>query len=327
VETIPDSDTLVGSTSIPKSEAHIHVSVIIVSWNVREYLVECIKSVQRMSAGFPIEIVVVDNASSDGTVECIKKAFPSVLLIANSTNVGFARANNQGLAVARGHYTLFLNPDTLLLNDALKVLAQFLDEHQEAGFVGPRLLGADGETQGACARPFLSFKQAIIETVLPYSMSGLYKPPVVDYETAGSVDAISGAAMMARTAFIRSLGGFGNQFLHCGEDVDLCWRADRSGKHNWYLPSARVFHYLGKSAEQDRTVTATKVLFSTYEYILATHGKGKAFIYKAAVITIQIPLTLVRGLIKCISGEETWKELAMHLRMARRLARWHFPLD
>ena len=242
------------------------LSIVIVSWNVRELLRQCLLSVnsnQNSSEASSIqsgrqlktEIIVVDNASTDGTVEMVRSEFPDVRVIANSENVGFTRGNYQALAQARGRYLFLLNPDTKLHPGALHTLLDYMDAHPRVGIAGPRLFYGDGTTQSS-RRRFPNLATAFLESTklqqwFPHNriLSRYYMLDTSDDATQ-SVDWVNGSAMFVRRELYEQIGGLDETFFMYSEELDWCYRAKQAGWEEIYLPTAQITHYEGKSSEQ-----------------------------------------------------------------------------
>jgi len=231
------------------------ISVIIVSYNVRDFLQQCLHSVYEASHNLNTEIFVVDNRSVDGTADMIRKNYPGVHLIANSENLGFGKANNQALKTARGKYILFLNPDTIIREDTLDVMFRFMEENPETALAGCKILNTDGSLQLACRRSFPRPSVAIpkllgLSALFPgnrylakYNLT--YKDPDESY----SVDAVSGSFMFCRRDIIQELNGFDEWFFMYGEDLDLCYRVQEKGYIVSYVPGTTIVHYKGESSK------------------------------------------------------------------------------
>ena len=258
------------------------VSIIIVSWNVRELLRRCLQSVRQQTAddrlpinsdacGLSSEILVVDNASNDGTVEMLRAEFPTVRVIANTENVGFTRANNQALAVAQGRYLFLLNPDTELRANALQTLFDYAEANPRVGMIGPQLLYGDGTPQSS-RRRFPTLATAFLESTklqqwFPRNriLSHYYMLDTRD-DAIQPVDWINGSAMFARRELYDQIGGFDEGFFMYSEELDWCYRAKQAGWQIVYLPTAQITHYEGKSSEQavarrDIYFNSSKILF------------------------------------------------------------------
>lgn len=244
------------------------LSVVIVSWNVCDLLRRCLRSVLDANAEHPpanTEVIVVDNASVDGSVEMVRSEFDSVHLIANSDNRGFPAANNQGLDAGRGRYVLLLNPDTEVVDDALATMVSFADAHPDVGIVGPRLLNPDGSVQSSRRRfPTLTtafFESTWLEPYAPRRMLERYYVLDRPNDTLQDVDWLTGAALMARRSAIEQVGPLDEGFFMYSEELDWCRRFREAGWRVVYLPTAQIVHHVGKSSEQ--VVAARHIHFQT----------------------------------------------------------------
>lgn len=231
------------------------ISIIIVSYNVKTFLQHCLHALQKSCTGFSTEIFVVDNHSIDGTPEMLRRDFPGLRLIANNENLGFGKANNQALKEATGKYVLFLNPDTLIEENTLRVLFDFMEQSPQAGICGPKILNADGTLQLACRRSFPSPRVALpkllgLSALFPKSkLFGKYNLTYKDPDESYPVDAVSGSFMFCRGDLVRELGGFDEDFFMYGEDLDLCRRVQLAGKQVYYVPDTTIIHYKGESSK------------------------------------------------------------------------------
>ena len=231
------------------------LSIIIVSWNVCDYLVDCIESILKNCRLLQYEIIVIDNASTDGTVDLIKNKYPGLILIINDTNKGFAYANNQGIRQARGRYLLFLNPDTIIKPDAVEKMLTFLEQNKDVGAIGPRLLNKDLTIQHS-VRTFPTFRGALYRhTILRYF--GLFKNHhekwrMKDFKSdrLTDVDQLMGAAILAEKDLVLKMGGFDERFFMYYEEADFCYRIKKAGYRIVYFPDASIIHLGGKSARQ-----------------------------------------------------------------------------
>jgi len=310
----------------------VDLSVVIVSWNVRELLRRCLQSVvyspqssvlsrtQDDDQGLRTEIIVVDNASSDGSVEMVRAEFPQVRLIANERNLGFTRGNNQGLALSRGRYVLFLNPDTEVVGDALATMVHYMDDHPDVGALGPLLRYPDGSVQSS-RRRFPTLGTALFESTLlelwwpgnPWARR--YRMADWPDDVEQEVDWVVGACLLARREVLDQVGGFDEGFFMYSEEMDLCRRIKAAGWRVVYLPSAQVIHHEGKSSEQ--VVPARHIHFQTSKvrYFRKYHGS-----WAAEVLRLFLLITYVYQMV-----EEGLKWLLGHkrpLRAARVRAYW-----
>ena len=222
------------------------LSVIIVSYNVRLLLEECLRSVEKALAGIEGEIFVVDNNSPDNTIGYLQPRFPEVHFIANKENVGFARANNQAIRQSEAEYVLLLNPDTVVYENTLRESVAFMDSHPEAGGVGVRMLTREGEpapeSRRAVPTPWIAFLK-MIGCSKKYYMSDL------PWDKPGKIEVISGAYCMLRHKALDQIGLLDETFFMYGEDIDLSYRLLKGGWQNWYLP-LDIIHYKGESTQK-----------------------------------------------------------------------------
>jgi GT2 family glycosyltransferase len=230
------------------------VSVIIVSYNTRELLRECIESILcEQGDGLGVEVIVVDNASADGSAAMVAEQFPQVRLIANPDNRGFGAACNQGLEVARGRYALILNADIRAQPDALQRLVAFMDAHPDAAVCGGQLRYPDGRIQPSCARDLTLWwvfcEQSLLAKLFPRTrLFGGYWRTHWDFSATIETEQVMGACMMLRRPFPRFDEDY---FLYC-EDTDLCYRVRQAGGKIYYVHDAVFVHHLGASGEPQR---------------------------------------------------------------------------
>lgn len=272
----------------------IDLSIIIVSWNVEALLAACLDSIAAALAApqagpLSAEVIVVDSGSTDGTVARLRCDYPHVTLLAQPENIGFTRANNLGLKAARGRYLLLLNPDTVVLDDALGEMVRFLDANPDVGLVGPHTRNSDGTTQST-RRRFPSLAVAFFEStwLQPYAPRHLLDSYyVIDgngvHETI-EVDWVQGSAIMARRAVYEQVGGLDEGYIMYSEELDWCRRAKDAGWRVVYVGSADIIHHGGKSSEQ---VTArAHILFqqSKLRYFRLYHGRPAAAVLRAFLL-------------------------------------------
>jgi len=222
------------------------LSIVIVSYNVRGYLENCLQSVSRALEGIEGEVFVVDNHSDDDSVETVRTQYPWVRLIENQENMGFSRANNIAIREARGEYVLLLNPDTIVEEATLREVLRFMDEHLKAGGAGVMMHNADGslapESRRALPTPWVSCLKMLGFTKR-YYMSHL------PWDQPGKIEVISGAFCFLRKKALDEVGLLDEDFFMYGEDIDLSYRLLKSGWENWYLPYP-ITHFKGKSTQK-----------------------------------------------------------------------------
>ena len=222
------------------------LSVVIVNYNVRLLLEECIKSVEKALDGIEGDIFVIDNNSSDGSVEYIRDRFPKVHIIANKENLGFARANNQAIRMTDAEYILLLNPDTVVYENTLRGCLDFMDANPEAGGVGVRMLTREGkvapESRRAVPTPWVAFLKML-------GLTSRYYMSHLPWDKPGRIEVVSGAFCMLRHKALDQIGLLDEDFFMYGEDIDLSYRLLKGGWQNWYLPYD-IIHYKGESTQK-----------------------------------------------------------------------------
>ncbi len=229
------------------------VSVIIVSWNARDYLAQCLDSLTPESCAYPMEIIVVDNSSSDGSPECVEQRYPHVRLIRSGGNLGFAKGNNLGIAQAKGKYFCLVNSDVKVLKDCITRLVDFAETHPEAGMVGPYVFGGDGKLQRSC-RGFpgvwnMFCRALALDSIFPKMkvFSG-FSMTYWAHDTGREVDVLSGCFWLARREAVEKIGGLDESFFMYGEDIDWCRRFWQGGWKLFFVPEAKAIHYGGGSS-------------------------------------------------------------------------------
>lgn len=234
----------------------MRLSIVIVNYNVRYFLEQCLHSVEEAINGLDCEVFVVDNNSVDGSNEMVISKFPWVKLIANKENVGFSKANNQAINISGGDYVLLLNPDTVLEHDTLGKCVSFMDEHPDAGGLGIKMVDGKGkflpESKRGLPTPGVAFYKIFgLSSIFPRSKTfGKYHLGYLDNDKIHQVDILSGAFMMLRKKTLEKVGLLDETFFMYGEDIDLSYRITKGGYKNYYFPEARIIHYKGESTKK-----------------------------------------------------------------------------
>ncbi|MCK9408497.1 MAG: glycosyltransferase [Bacteroidetes bacterium] len=255
------------------------ISVIIVNYNVREFLNNALVSLSKALEGYSSEVFVVDNASDDGSIELIQKNFPQVILVANTENVGFAKANNQALALSTGKYILLLNPDTLVQEETFSALIDFFYHHSNAGMVGCKILNPDGSLQLPCRRsfptPWTAFTKTFgLSALFPKSkLFARYNLTYLDPDQSYEVDAVSGSFMMITRDVYNTIGGLDETFFMYGEDLDWCFRVQQMGWKVYYVPTTSIIHYKGESTKRS-DIDELKVFYQAMRLFVRKHHTG-----------------------------------------------------
>ncbi len=269
------------------------LSVVIVNYNVKAFLEQCLIAIERARGDLNIEVFVVDNASVDGSQAMVRKRFPNVELIENSRNVGFATANNQALKRAQGEYVLIINPDTLIQEDTLVVLKQYLDQDPSVGAVGCKLLNPDGSFQIASRRsfptPWVAFSRIVgLSLLFPKSrLFGKYNLTYLDPDIETEVDVLAGSLMMMRRSVLGQVGFFDEEYFMYGEDIDLSYRIKKAGWRIVYTPKTKVIHYKGESTKKSDFSVITN-FYSTMLVFVRKHFSGRYSFALRIVLTIGI---------------------------------------
>jgi O-antigen biosynthesis protein len=270
----------------------LDLSIIIVNYNVKEFLQNLLHSISKSSAHLNYEIIIVDNASNDGSVEFIREKFPDVILIANEENLGFSRANNIGMKVAKGKYILLINPDTLVSEDTLGKMTDFFQQNPKVGLAGCKILNPDGTLQLACRRsfpgPWTSFcKVTGLSNLFPQSrLFAKYNLTFLDPDQSYEVDAISGSFMMFRKELYEKIGGLDENFFMYGEDLDFCYRTQKAGYKVFYVHSTQIIHYKGESTKRSG-LDETKIFYNAMHLFVKKHLSGSflvGMILQSAII-------------------------------------------
>lgn len=258
------------------------LSVIIVNYNVKHYLYQCLSSVKVATSNLDADIWVVDNNSSDGSMDFLKPLFPEVHFIENKNNVGFSVANNQAIRQSQGDYVLLLNPDTIATTSAIVESVKWLDEHDDAGCVGVALYNSCGqfapESRRGVPTPLVSFcKMSGLAKVFPKNrIIGRYYMQYLDREKPAQIEILSGAYMMLRRKALDEIGLLDETFFMYGEDIDLSYRLLNGGWKNYYLPYP-IIHYKGES-EHPSTFRYVNVFHKAMIVFYDKHFSGKYFL-------------------------------------------------
>jgi GT2 family glycosyltransferase len=232
------------------------LTVIIVNYNVKYFLEQCLISVQKACEGITAEVFVVDNNSVDGSVAMVAEKFPWVKLIANTENTGFSKANNQAMRLAKGEYVLLLNPDTVVQEDTFHKVVQFMDEHPDAGGLGVRMVDGKGhflpESKRGLPTPAVAFYKIFgLSALFPKSPRfGRYHLGNLSADETHEIEILSGAFMLMRKKTLDQVGLLDEAFFMYGEDIDLSWLIIQGGWKNYYYPDTRIIHYKGESTKK-----------------------------------------------------------------------------
>jgi len=279
----------------------VDLSVVILSWNVRDLLRQCLQSV-TITRLLTSEIIVVDNASSDGSPDMLRAEFPEVRLIVSATNRGYPGGNNDGMTAASGRYVLILNPDTLVVGDALSTMLTYADAHSDVGVIGPQLLNPDGSVQSSRRRfPTLLtglFESTWLQSLAPRGVLRHYYVQDRPDDATQAVDWVTGACLLVRREVIQQVGLLDEGFFMYSEELDWCRRIKQAGWKIVYLPEAKIIHYMGRSSDQ--VVAQRHIYFQTSKvrYFRKHHGALTAGVLRASLLLMyawQLALEAAKG--------------------------------
>ncbi|MES2619534.1 MAG: glycosyltransferase [Bacteroidota bacterium] len=280
------------------------LSVIIVNYNVKYFLEQCLLSVKRATEKIDAEIFVVDNASKDNSVELVRQKFPFVKVIANQNNIGFSKANNQAIERARGDYVLLLNPDTVIAEDTFEKCIAFMDSHTEVGAIGVKMIDGKGnflpESKRGLPTPLVAFYKTFgLAALFPKSKTfGKYHLGFLSENETHEVDILSGAFMFMRKSALEKVGLLDETFFMYGEDVDLSYRIIKVGYKNFYFPETTIIHYKGESTKRG-SLNYVKVFYKAMIIFARKHFNQK----QSGLFSLLINLAIIfRGLLTLLAN-------------------------
>lgn len=308
------------------------LSIIIVSWNTRQRLHDCLASIYAQPWNIDFEVFVIDNASSDGSPQMVRCMFPQVHLVENAQNFGFARACNQGLRRARGRFIVLLNPDTQLLGNALSDMVIYLDEHPDIGALGPRIVNANGVVDPRCARhlPTLAtelFEKTRLDRRFPHNrIFGHYLMTYWDHNDSRDVEALSGACLMVRREVVAQVGMLDESFFMYGEDIDWCYRIRKAGWRVHYYNDAQVIHIAGQSTNLVYEEMGIEALRSLNYFFHKHHGFGYAIAHRFLIGSLSLvkELLFAVGLLFTDNRAFYRTKLRIHWRVIKWSLSWRF---
>ncbi len=302
------------------------MSIIIVSWNTREYLIECLQSVEDTSCGLSYETLVVDNGSVDDSVEVVRRQFPNVRVIEAGENLGFAKANNIGITHANGRYLAFVNSDVKVLPDCFQRLIHYMDKHSEIGLAGPRILNTDGSLQPSCRRAFTlwtCFCTALALNRL-FPKSSRFADSRMEewaHDEIRTVSALTGCFWLARRESVEEIGLLDESFFMYGEDIDWCNRFIENGWKVVFYPEAQSIHHGGGSSR----IKPTKYFVEMHKAALRlwekNHGTISTILYVFLAVVHHSVRIFGYGLLSllCQQNEANLYHLQRHWQFLRWL--------
>ncbi len=289
------------------------VSIIIVNWNTKDFLRDCLKSIYENTKNLDYEIFVVDNASGDGSAKMVEEEFPKVKSIKNKENVGFAKANNQVIKESKGKYILLLNPDTIVSTHAIKKMVEFMEDHPDVGVLGPKLLNPDSTLQPSC-RSFPTlltafFEETLLNRLFPKNrIIGKYKMGYWKHSDIREVDQPMGSALMVRREAVDEVGLLDEQFYMYYEEVDWCYRIKKRGWKICFIPQAQIIHHGGAATNKNKSKSLVETYRSMYKFFRKHYGRLSIVLLKSLVmigLTLKMFILLVLHLTDRKSREDT----------------------
>ncbi len=304
------------------------ISIVFTNWNTREYLRNCLRSVYEKTGGVTYDVIVVDDGSTDGSVEMLRKEFPEVHRIVNERNLGVAKAYNRGVAQARGRYVQMLNTDMLLINNAIKILFDFLESHPNAGACGAWLRNPDMTSQVSFGY-FPSFLQGMtdlffLNDLFPHA--GLPSKGICPDERMRepiAVEYVTGASMLIRKDIIDSLGFFDERFTSYCEETDFCYRVMREARLKLYfVPAAQIIHFGGASFSSVRKYQIQLMCSSYHKFFTKHHGAVYSFVTRLLYAVHYAVKFVVRALRYLVSPAAQRGEKKSSMQNARYIVRY-----
>ena len=301
------------------------VSVIIVNWNTKDLLLNCITSVYDTGGGVEYEVMVVDNGSSDGSGQAVKETFPQVTFIQNAENRGFAKANNQALSVATGRYVLLLNSDAMLTKGALKGLLDFMDKTPRAGIAACQYLNRDVSRQNSFDNfPTLAtelLNKALLRMVFPQK----YPSKKQEYYEPIEVESVIGACMMVRAEAMKQVGALDEDYFFFMEETDWCFRMQKAGWKIFHLPQIKVYHLQGQSKEKNPAKAWIEYYRSSYRFF-KKHRSVVSYFTLRVMRVCKLVINLLLVLLGFLITFGLDKGLRRRFRIYSVLLFWHLRL-
>jgi|SRR5579859_186152 len=274
--------------SMNRQESDPILSVIIVTWNGKKYALECIDSLHQNETAVPAEIIVVDNGSSDGTPAAIRDRFPSVKVIETHSNLGFAKANNIGMAMSRGQYVCLVNSDVVIPAGCFEKMIEFMKANPEVGLLGPKMLSPDGGIGASVMRlPTIwnTLCSALaLHRIAPHSpVLGGFEMAGYPYNEIDDVEVLTGWFWMVPRAALQQVGGLDERFFMYGEDIDWCKRFRQAGRRVVFFPNAEALHYGAASSGEAPIRFYVEMRRANLQYFQKHHGRIGALGYRMAI--------------------------------------------
>lgn len=307
------------------SSARLDLTIVIVNWNTRDLLCNCLDSVFKAIKGLRFEVFVVDNASADGSVSAVRQRFPRVKLIENNRNLGFARANNQVLKDIDSRYALLLNSDTEIIPGAVECLVTFLDQHPAAGVAAPQYLNPDGSKQNSFENFPGLVSELLNKSLLKMLFPQKYPSKRKTYHAPLAVDSVIGACMMVRAEAMEKVGCLDEDYFFFLEETDWCYRMRKAGYGVYHIPQARIYHIQGASKEKAPALAWIEYYRSSYLFF----RKNRSYfswmmlrVFRPVKLVVNFLLATLAMTLTFGRNERARRKWSTYLQ----LCRWHLKL-
>lgn len=308
--------------------AGVDVSLIIVNWNAKRFLLQCLASIAE-TVRFPrVETIVVDNGSSDGSCDAVRARFPAVVIIENKSNQGFAKANNTGIRAGRGRYMGLVNSDVVMQDGCLRILYEYMEKHPDVGMVGPRMLGPALEPRrSTMSFPSLrnnAFRALALDSLFPRSaLFGQYLMAYREFRSIREVDVLNGFFWLIRNEALEDVGLLDEGFFLYGEDIDICRRFERAGWSRVYHPGGAAIHFGGASSAREPMRFFLEMQKANLQYWRKHNGRAGSLEYRG-ILLVHYCLRLIGYSMKCILSSPPAGQARYKMRRSRRAIQWLF---
>jgi GT2 family glycosyltransferase len=317
------------ATAIQGEETDMDISVVIVNWNTCDILRDCLKTIYEQTRHVAFEVIVVDNASSDGSPEMVRVEFPQVVLLANPTNAGYATANNQGIRIAQGRFVLVLNSDTLILDRALDKILAFVEAHPEVGVLGCRVRNRDGTLQPTCFMFPSVLNMFLFATCLNqlFARSRFFGRERMTWwkrDDVRAVDVVTGCFMLVRQEAIRQVGLMDEDFFMYGEETDWCYRFRQAGWKVMFSPCAEIIHLGGASSARVANEMTLQLKAGVLQF-MHKHRSRPAYVAACGLMGLflaaRIPYWLIQTVLARGQRRLAWSRVVVYARGLLRVCR------
>lgn len=273
----------------------VDLSIVIVAWNVRDLVLDCLESIRDVKLGFSYEVIVIDNGSADGTVQAVSEKYPEARVLALPRNIGFGAGNNRGLEIMRGRHAVLLNSDTIVLPGGLETCVAYLDAHPEVGVVGPQLLNPDRSKQNCIHNSPTLISELVGQSLLRRLFPRRYPSKLVDYSAPLEVEAVLGACLFVRREVIGQVGLIDEDYFFFLEETDWCHRIRAAGWKVHHLPDAFVVHLYGESTKKKVPLRTRIEYYRSRDTFFRKNRGPAAYLVLRAIVMARILLGCVFG--------------------------------